>query len=199
MIPEKSKVIKRFFKIRTYCTVYMEELQYIQDFFSYTLSQNQWFGIQIFTDNQAALQTLKNPNKGSTLQIMQKITQHKNNLRVENIPIHLQQIPAHKNMKGNKEVDIAAKKAIGQRTAKRNNGKLRKQDLRYTTEKRELDRAKATIKLALEQKILKYWEEAQTRQKKDRELYVIYIKSTKQVLKIYKGLRKDASALVVQL
>ncbi len=40
VIPEKSKVIKKFLGAHTRCTVHMGELQVIQDLLSYALSQN---------------------------------------------------------------------------------------------------------------------------------------------------------------
>ncbi len=51
IIPKKSKVIKKFLGARTRCTVYMGELQGIQNLPSYALGQNQSLGIYIFTDN----------------------------------------------------------------------------------------------------------------------------------------------------
>ncbi len=103
----------------------MEELQGIEDSLSYALGQNQCLGIQIFTDNQAAVQAPKNPNKCSAPQIMQTITQYIDDLRGKRMPIHLQWIPAHKNIRSNEETDIAAKEANEWRRAKRKNGKWR--------------------------------------------------------------------------
>ncbi len=125
IISKKSEVIKKFLGARTRCTVYMEEVQGIQDSLSYALGENQSLGIQIFTDNQAALQALENPNKYSAPQIMQTITQHIDDFRAKRMPIHLQWIPAHKNIRGNEEADIAAKEATGWRRAKRRHGKWR--------------------------------------------------------------------------
>ncbi len=154
VIPEKSKAIKTFLRARTRCTVYMRELQGIQDSLSYAPGQNQSLGIQIFTDNQAALQALESPNKCSAPQIMQTITQHTDDLRARGMPIHLQWILAHKNIRGNEEADIAAKEATGWRRAKRRNGKWREWDFGHTAEKHEVSRARATIKLASERKTL---------------------------------------------
>ena len=177
----------------------MGELQGIQDLLSYALGSNQSLSIQIFTDNQAALQALESPNKCSAPQIMQTITQHIDDLRARGMPIHLQWILAHKNIRGNKEADIAAKEATGWRRAKRRNGKWREWDSGHTAEKHEVGRARATIKLASEQKTLERWEEVWSREKTGRELYAICPKPTKQTLKIHKSLCKAASALVVQM
>ncbi len=56
---------------------------------------------------------------------MQTITQHIDDLRARRLPIHLQWIPAHKNIRGNEEADIAAMEGKGWRRAKRKNGQLR--------------------------------------------------------------------------
>lgn len=74
VIPEKFKTIKKDLGARTHCTVYIGELQGIQDSLSYALGQNQGLSIQIFTDNQAALQAFDNTNKCFAPQIMQAIT-----------------------------------------------------------------------------------------------------------------------------
>ena len=62
-----------------------------------------------------------------------------------------------------------------------------------------LGRARATIKLALEQRTLGLWEETWSREKTGRELHAICPKPTKKALKLHKGLCKAASALIVQM
>lgn len=89
MIQGESNAIKKFLEMRTYSTVYMGELQGIQDLLSYNLSLNQSSGIQIFTNSQAVLQALENLNRCSASQIMQKITRCIDTLRAKDIPIHL--------------------------------------------------------------------------------------------------------------
>ncbi len=103
----------------------MGELQGIQNSLSYALCQNQSLGIQIFKDNKAAIQALESPNNCSALQIMQTIAQLIDDLRARGILIHLQWIPAHKNIKANIEADIVAKEAKGWRRTKRKNEEWR--------------------------------------------------------------------------
>lgn len=130
---------------------------------------------------------------------MQKITRCIDDLRVKGIPIHLHWIPAHTDIKGNEEADVAAKEGTGWRRAKRRNGKWREWDSGYTAERHVLGRARATIKLALEQRTLGLWEEAWSGEKTGRELHAICSKPTKKTLKLHKGLCKAASALIVQM
>ena len=170
MIQGESKAIKKFLGAHTCSTVYMGELQGIQDALSYALSQNQSSGVRIFADSQAALQALENPNGCSAPQIMQKITRRIDDLRAKGTPIHLHWIPAH--------TDIAAKETTGLRRAKRRNGRWRERDSGYTAERHVLGRARATIKLALEQRTLGLGEQAWSSEKTGRELRVICPKPT---------------------
>ena len=112
MIQGEFKAIKKFFGMCTCSTVYMGELQGIQDSLNYMLSQNQSSGIQIFMHSQAMLQALENPNGCSVPQIMQKITRYINDLRAKSTPTHLHWIAAHMDIKKNEEADVAAKEAI---------------------------------------------------------------------------------------
>lgn len=77
--------------------------------------------------------------------------------------------------------------------------KWKEWDSGHTSEKQNLDRSRATIKLALEQNISEQWETPWSNEKTGRELHRICPKPTKKVLKIHKGLRKAASALIVQM
>ena len=195
----KIQILATYLGERTYRTMHMGELQGIQDSLSYTLGQNQSPGTRVFTDNQAALQALENPNRCSAPQIMQSITRHIDDLRTRGTSIQLDCIPAHTNIKGNEEADVAAKEATGWRRAKRRNGKWKEWDSGYTAEKHALGRARATIRLASEQRTLELWEEAWSNEKTGRELHAICPKPTKKTLMIHKGLCKAASALVVQM
>lgn len=60
-----------------------------------------------------------------------------------------------------------------------------------------LERARATTKLALEQKTLGLWEKAWSGKKTGRELHAICPKPTKKTLKLHKDLSKAASALII--
>ena len=126
---------------------------------------------------------------------MQTITQCIDESRTRERPIRLQWILAYINIKG--EADNAAKEATGWRRVERKNGKWRECNFRQTTEM--LRRARATIKLALEQKTLKLWEKAWSSDKICRKLDAICLEPTKKTLKIHKDLCKAASVLVVQM
>lgn len=115
--------MKSFLGTHRSSTIYTGELEGIQDSLSYALGHNQVSEIPIFTDNQAALQALEDPNRCSAPQIMQKIMRHIDDLKTRSTPVHLYLIPAHTNIKGNEEADIIVKKGTGWRRAKRRNGK----------------------------------------------------------------------------
>ena len=67
--------------------------------------------IVVFTDNQAAIQTMQNPRRQSGQHnALHHIT---NTIRGEEIEIHW--IPAHEGVAGNEQADIAAKEATGWR------------------------------------------------------------------------------------
>ena len=71
--------------------------------------------------------------------------------------------------------------------------------LGYTSERQKLGRSRDIIKLVLERKASKLWEEAWTNEKTGRELHIICPKPTKKTLKIHRGLCKAASILIVQM
>ena len=128
----------------------MGEMLGIQDSLTYAVEQ-QVTSIRVFTDDQATLQALKNPNKCSAPQIMQTTTLRLDTLRSQGKPVSFHWTPSHKEIKGNEDADIAAKEATGWRRAKRRNGKWKEWDSSYTAEEQVLGRSRATVKLALEQ------------------------------------------------
>ena len=183
----QRKVIKKFLGTDKTSTVYMGEMQGIQDSLTYAISQPQNTSIRVFTDNQAALQALQDPNKCPAPQIMQAIVLHLDTLQAQGRQALFHWIPSHKDIKGNEEADIAAKEATGWRRAKRKNGKWREWDSGYISEEQKLGRSRATIRLALEQNTLEQWEKTWTSEKTGRELYAICPKTTKKTLKIHKA------------
>lgn len=76
------------------------------------------------------------------------------NLRANNIPIYFYQIPPYPDIKENKEENVAAKEAIGQKKVKKKNRNQKKWNSKYIAERQVLGRVTATIKLALEQRTL---------------------------------------------
>ncbi len=144
----QRKRIKKFLGIDITSTVYMGEMQRIQDSITYARNQEETRSIWVFTDNQAAWKALEDPNKCSALQIMQDIVLRLDILKTQGKLVFFHWIPSHKDIKGNEEAEIAAKEATGWRKAKKKNGKCIEWDSGYTSEKEELGRSRATIKLA---------------------------------------------------
>lgn len=131
--------------------------------------------------------------------IVQSLIPQLDTLNTQGRAVFFHWIHSHKDIKGNKDADIAAKEATGWRKAKRRNGKWKEWDSGHIAEKQNLGKPRACIKLALEENILAQWETAWSNKKTGRELYRICPKPIKQVLKIHKSLQKAASALVVQI
>ncbi len=100
-------------------------MQEIQDSLTYAMNQEETTSIRVFTDNQAALKTLEDTNKCSVPQIMQDIVRRLDILKTQGKLVSFYWIPPHKDIKGNEEADIAAKKATGCRKAKKKNGKCK--------------------------------------------------------------------------
>ena len=179
----------------------MGEMQGIQDSLAYAINQEQTTSIRVFTDNQAVLQALQDPNKCSAPQIMQATVLHLDTLRTQGKPVSFHWIPSHKDIKGNEEADIAAKEATGWRRAKRKNGKWKEWDSGYTSEEQKLGRSRATIKLALERKTSEQWEMAWTSERAERELHAVCLKPTKKTLEIHcvRGCPKERLARHLRL
>ena len=64
---------------------------------------------------------MSDPSGCSAPQIMQTITRCIDDIRTRDTPIHLHWIPAHTDIKGNEEADVAAKEAMEWRRPKRKN------------------------------------------------------------------------------
>lgn len=65
IIPEKSIALKKVLGTDKTSTVYMGEMQRIQDLLTYVIKQHQTTSIQIFMDNQAVSQAVKDLSKYS--------------------------------------------------------------------------------------------------------------------------------------
>lgn len=94
-------------------------------------------------------------------------------------------------------MDVAAKKIIRWRRAKKKNRNWKKLDFVYTTERHILERVKIKMKLALKQKMLELLEKTWSRIKIKKELHTICFKLTKKTLKLHKSISKLAKALIV--
>ena len=116
--------------------------------------QNQVSEIRIFTENQAALRALEDPNRCSKLQIMQTITRHIDDLRNTSTGYLLTQ--KYRGMKRRK-LPLKKLRDRGEQKEGVENGKSRTPD---TQRKGTLTRALVTVKLASERKTLELWERA---------------------------------------
>ena len=84
---------------------------------------------------------------------MQATVLHPDTLRTQGKPVSFHWIPSHKDIKGNKETDIAAKEAIKWGRVKKKNEKWKEWDSGSISEEQKLGRLQAIVKLALERKV----------------------------------------------
>ena len=112
-----QRIICKTFLSPSHCfTVYSEELQGIALALNIILSQltdSQISQTKIFTDNQSTIRSTKNPLSQSGQHILQFIIGFINMLREKGIDPELHWVPAHKEIEGNKLIDVAAKEATG--------------------------------------------------------------------------------------
>lgn len=94
---------------------------------------------------------------------------------------------------------MAAEEITRWRRAKRKNRKQREWNSGYIANKHILERARATIKLVLEEKTLELWNEAWSRKKIGKKLHAICPKPTKMALNLHQDPCKVASILIVQM
>lgn len=119
----KHKAIKKILGTHKTSIVYIEKMQAIQDLLTYAINQQQTTNMQIFINNWAAFQALKDPNKCFAPQIMQLIPPQLVTLKTQSKVIFFHWISFYKDIKRNKGADIVVKEATRWKIAKQKNGK----------------------------------------------------------------------------
>lgn len=89
----------------------------------------------IYTDNQAAIQKVKDPNNNKSGQhLVQNVVTMIDGLRNTGADIELHWVPAHVDIAGNERADREAKRATGLRTVRKRNHKIVEVDTPYTAQ-----------------------------------------------------------------
>lgn len=113
----------------------------------------------IFTDNQGAIRSAKNPLRQPGQQILRFIVSSINMLCEKGIDPELHWVPAHKETIGNELADVVAKEVTGWRKVKKRNGKLCEIDTNYTAHQIPLPFLRSAGKAHLTKLLYEKWEE----------------------------------------
>lgn len=153
----------------------------------------------IFTDNQSALKTLRNPGNTSGQSILVELLQTLDQTTTAGLTIHFRWIPAHRDIPGNEAADRAAKEAANSGTTTINTSDHdpcpSPDNDTNNTIRTLLTTAKRTIDTALHQD----WEFAWANAKHGRALHDLGRKPDKKTLQLYKTLPQPISSIITQM
>ncbi|RDL35892.1 uncharacterized protein BP5553_06504 [Venustampulla echinocandica] len=139
----------------------------------------------VFTDNQAAIRSVANPDSQFGQYILLQILWMIENMRRKGIEPELHWVPAHTGIEGNERADKAAKEATGWRRI-RGRERSREVDTDQTAYRPPSYSLVATIRAVQNSLLLVEWKEAWTNEKTGRELYGICPEATSKVLLLHK-------------
>lgn len=150
----------------------------------------------IFTDNQAAIRALDNPERQSDQIIITDIVQTVELLKVKDIQIELDWVPAHSGLDGNEKAEKAAKESTGWRLKKHRNNRSVEEDTNRTAPKVFIPPLKAAIKAVHKHQIDSKWAESWAAESKGKELRALAPTHGIKVLQLHKGIKKPVTALM---
>ena len=155
----------------------------------------------IYTDNQAVIQKVKDPNKTKSKEhLVQNVVTMINGLRNIGAKIELHWVPAHVGIAGNEKANREAKRATGLRTVRKRNHKVVEANTPYTAQQAYgVKPLQKCITTRLAQLVATKWKENWKTETKGRHLRQLQGVPARNVLKIHKGLKKDLSSLIVQM
>jgi ribonuclease HI len=138
----------------------------------------------IFSDNQAAIQAIRNPRAPSGQYILAEFVQALDELRSKGWEIQVRWIPAHVGVPGNEAADKAVKKAAVP--------PAEGPDLNGV---RTLVATKSVIRKMMKKEWITAWATA----KHGRELFKLGVMPNKTVLSIHDGLHRALSSVITQM
>jgi ribonuclease HI len=138
----------------------------------------------IFSDNQAAIQAIRNPRAPSGQYILAEIVQALDELRSKGWEVQFRWIPAHVGVPGNEAADRAAKKATER------NPEAPEAVARTLI---------ATTKSAIRATMKDEWSAAWETTKHGRELFNLGVRPAKEVLSLHDNLHRAISSIITQM
>jgi hypothetical protein len=141
----------------------------------------------ILTNNQATIQACSSPKRSSGQHILCDIMRHLKALRQRNWEVQIQWIPGHVGVSSNEQADKYAKQAANPPPLKTNPNKAMYPVLKSAT----LQLLKASAKAA--------WKATWASSKQGAHTRLIIPEPTPAVLACHEGLRRAASAVLVQM
>ena len=147
-----------------------------------TRKQDLW-AVNIYVDNQAAIQAVANPGRQSGQYLLREVVQGINRLREAGVQVQIHWIPAHVGVPGNEEADRAAKTAA--------------QGLR--TYSRRVFYMLATCKQTLRKRAFSQWVQEWENGTTGRTTFNLEKEPNPGVLTKHTGVRRPLSSLITQL
>jgi ribonuclease HI len=154
----------------------------------------------VFTDNQAALRAIQNPGRRSGQYLVDVVIAALDKAREDGLTISFRWIPSHCGVEGNELADKAAKEATGWRQVRGHRGRV-KEVMTTATAPRPVQQRllRSAVETRIRQAANSQWEQDWQTSPHGRAAYELTPGPTKQVLRIYRGLPRPLSTVIVQM